>query len=179
MSAEVVVVVEDQDPGSRVFAKVEVRGRQAAQASTALYDRELAPSGLKVTMFRLLRRIEANPDATITELAELVGLFHDHMARITVENPDIHHRARALGVDRHIREVEEQGYTVAQAARELGIHSGLLQTWRKKYGKSVAISEASESDQAELERLRKENRRLRMERDILKKATAFFANEKN
>jgi transposase len=36
-----------------------------------------------------------------------------------------------------------------------------------------------ESDQEELGRLREENRRLRMERDILKKATAFFANERN
>jgi DNA-binding MarR family transcriptional regulator len=55
--------------------------RQAAQASTALYDRVLAPSGLKVTMFRLLRRIEANPDATITELAELVGLDRSTLGR--------------------------------------------------------------------------------------------------
>jgi transposase len=36
-----------------------------------------------------------------------------------------------------------------------------------------------ESDQEELGRLREENRRLRMERDILKKATAFFANERS
>ncbi|MEO2176411.1 MAG: phytanoyl-CoA dioxygenase family protein [bacterium] len=50
------------------------------------------------------------------QVAELVGLFHDHMARMTVENPDIHHRARALGVDRHVREVEEQGYTVIEHA---------------------------------------------------------------
>ena len=74
--------------------------------------------------------------------------------------------------------VEEQGYTTAQAARELGIHESLLHRWRQKYGrKSEGI--LSESEQDELERLRKENQRLRMERDILKKATAFFANEKN
>ena len=40
-------------------------------------------------------------------------------------------------------------------------------------------AKVSESEQAELERLRKEVRQLRMERAILKKATAFFANEKN
>ena len=74
--------------------------------------------------------------------------------------------------------VEEQGYTNAQAARELDVHENLLRTWRKKYGKKSEGS-LSESDQAELDRLRKENLRLRMERDILKKATAFFANEKN
>ena len=74
--------------------------------------------------------------------------------------------------------VEDQGYTTAQAARELGIHQNLLRTWRKKYGKDSEDT-LSKSDQDELDRLRKEVRRLRMERDILKKATAFFANEKN
>ena len=48
--------------------------------------------------------------------ARLVALFHDHMARMTVENPDIYHRARALGVERHVREVEENGYTVIEHA---------------------------------------------------------------
>jgi transposase len=76
--------------------------------------------------------------------------------------------------------VEDQGYTTAQAARELGINDNLLRTWRKKYGKAAASgSKLSESDQEELSRLRKEVSRLRMERDILKKATAFFATEKN
>lgn len=74
--------------------------------------------------------------------------------------------------------VEDQGYTNVAAARELGIHENLLRTWRKKYGKKSAVS-LSESEQEELNRLRKENQRLRMERDILKKATAFFANERN
>ena len=76
--------------------------------------------------------------------------------------------------------VEDQGYTTAQAARELGINASLLRTWRHKYGKAAAESSGlSQSDQEELDRLRKEVSRLRMERDILKKATAFFANEKN
>jgi len=74
--------------------------------------------------------------------------------------------------------VEDQGYTVSQAARDLGINQNLLRTWRKKYGKNSEGS-MSETDQEELDRLRTENQRLRMERDILKKATAFFANEKN
>ena len=46
----------------------------------------------------------------------ILALLHDHMARITVENPDIAHRARVLGVDRHIREVEAQGFTVIERA---------------------------------------------------------------
>ena len=52
-----------------------------------------------------------NPDVT-----RVLSLFHDHMARVTVENPDIAHRARALRVDRHVREVQEQGYTVIENA---------------------------------------------------------------
>jgi ectoine hydroxylase-related dioxygenase (phytanoyl-CoA dioxygenase family) len=49
-------------------------------------------------------------------VAEVVAQLHDHMARMTVENPDLCHRAAALGVDKHIREVEEQGYTVIENA---------------------------------------------------------------
>lgn len=74
--------------------------------------------------------------------------------------------------------VEDQGYTNAEVARELGIHENLLRSWRKKYGKNSGNS-LNESEQEELARLRQEVSRLRMERDILKKATAFFANEKN
>ena len=47
---------------------------------------------------------------------ELMGHFHDHMARRTVENPDLEHRARRLGLTRHIREMEDQGYTVIEKA---------------------------------------------------------------
>jgi transposase len=76
--------------------------------------------------------------------------------------------------------IEYQGYTTAQAARELGVNANLLRKWRQKYGKlASANSKVSLTEQQELDRLRKENHRLRMERDLLKKATAFFANEKN
>lgn len=50
------------------------------------------------------------------QVARLVALFHDHMARMTVENPDLSHRARALGLEQHVKEVEEQGYTVVENA---------------------------------------------------------------
>lgn len=75
--------------------------------------------------------------------------------------------------------VEDQGYTTAQAARELGINDNLLRTWRKKYGKAAASESAlSESDQDELNRLRKEVSRLRMERDILKKVAPGKVRER-
>lgn len=55
--------------------------RMAAQSSTGFYDDILAPSGLKVTMFRLLRRIEDNPDVSITGLARLTGLDRSTLGR--------------------------------------------------------------------------------------------------
>jgi transposase len=80
-----------------------------------------------------------------------------------------------------VKLVTEKGYSVAEAARSLGIGETLLRNWKQ-------ILE-SEGDQAfpgqgnrpaleeELHRLRAENKRLQTERDILKKATAFFARE--
>jgi transposase len=68
-----------------------------------------------------------------------------------------------------------QGYSIAEAARNLGINANMLGRWKQDSGGSSP----SGDDKAELARLRKENERLRMEREILKKAAAFFANESN
>ena len=80
-----------------------------------------------------------------------------------------------------VKLVTEQGYSVAEAARSLGIHGTLLRSWKQ--------SRDAQGDQAfpgrgqlpaseeEVRRLRAENQRLRAERDILKKATALFAQE--
>jgi transposase len=79
-----------------------------------------------------------------------------------------------------VKLVTEGGYTNAEAARSLGIHENLLRTWRQNQTKAAKGKQGmTETEQQELSRLREENRRLRMERDILKKATAFFANEKS
>jgi len=78
-----------------------------------------------------------------------------------------------------VRLVTDQGYTLAEASRSLGLEPSLLRTWKVKYGtEENGVKKVQESAEAELARLREENRRLRMERDILKKATAFFANER-
>src|SRR6266853_3212112 len=80
-----------------------------------------------------------------------------------------------------VKLVPEQDYSVAEAARSLGIHETLLRSWKQALeaqgdqafpgqGKLPALEE-------ELRRLRAENKRLRAERDILKKATALFALE--
>jgi hypothetical protein len=50
------------------------------------------------------------------EASRLLGLFHDHMARRTVENPDLEHRARRLGLTGKIREMDEQGFVVLERA---------------------------------------------------------------
>jgi transposase len=74
--------------------------------------------------------------------------------------------------------VQQQGYTAVQAAKSLGIDPGSLRGWLKQF----PVDGATQPDQAgsvqtELRRLREEVRRLTMEREILKKATAFFAKE--
>ena len=65
-------------------------------------------------------------------------------------------------------------------ARDLGIRDNLLHNWQKALEADGTISKAIEESpriDAELKRLREENRQLKIERDILKKATAFFAKE--
>jgi transposase len=69
---------------------------------------------------------------------------------------------------------------IAEIARELHMSDRLLNRWVNAANESDAARAAgklTESERAELERLRKDNDRLRMERDFLKKATAFFAKE--
>jgi transposase len=74
--------------------------------------------------------------------------------------------------------------TTTAVARELGVSEATLTSWkfqaRKKSKQPEAIESSSVTElQNEVRDLRAENRRLQLERDILKKATAFFANENN
>jgi transposase len=77
--------------------------------------------------------------------------------------------------------VTKQGYGVTEAARPLGIHANMLGKWKRHMerqtngsrGGNGPLSSAHEA----LLRWRKENQRLRMEREILKQAALFFANE--
>lgn len=82
--------------------------------------------------------------------------------------------------DSAVKLITEQGYRVSEAARNLGINAGMLGRWKRDFadpGYDNSSPSTRKDIQAELTRLRKENRRLTMERDILKKAAAFFANE--
>jgi transposase len=74
--------------------------------------------------------------------------------------------------------VQQQGYTVVQAAKSLGVDPASLRGWLKQFpADAPPPPDSAGATQAELRRLREEVRRLTMERDILKKATAFFAKE--
>ena len=76
-----------------------------------------------------------------------------------------------------VKLVSEQGYSYAEAGRNLGVNPNLLSRWRREVEEDGGDSGSTVSLQAELKRLRKENKRLKMEREILKKAAAFFAKE--
>jgi transposase len=74
--------------------------------------------------------------------------------------------------------VNQQGYSVPEAAKSLGVDPNCVRGWIERFGQEKETAPAGEGAvQAELRRLRKENARLLMERDILKKAAAFFAKE--
>ena len=76
-----------------------------------------------------------------------------------------------------VKKIVEQGMSYAEVAKDLGVGDGLLRNWQKKFEAEGVLSPAAAgSVEEELKRLREENRRLKMEREILKKATAFFAN---
>lgn len=79
-----------------------------------------------------------------------------------------------------VRLLEEEGYGLSEVSRRLGVERSCLTRWRRElrgeWDPAPRLASADERD-AELRRLREEVRKLRMERDILKKAAAFFANE--
>src|SRR5262245_59139121 len=80
-----------------------------------------------------------------------------------------------------IKLITEKGYSVAEAARSLGLHENLLRSWKvalANHGDQAFPGQGSPPPlQEEIRRLRAENKRLQAERDILKKAAAFFAKE--
>ena len=80
-----------------------------------------------------------------------------------------------------VRLVRERGVTVAQAARDLDVHPNLLRSWIKAFETDPQEAFPGQGrmkpEQAEIERLRREVQKLKAERDILKKAAAYFAKE--
>ena len=77
------------------------------------------------------------------------------------------------------RMVTEQGYSYKQAAERLGATGWSIRNWVQKFRQTGGLPAKSETQPKadELRQLRKENARLKMENDILKKAAAYFAKE--
>lgn len=77
-----------------------------------------------------------------------------------------------------VKLVNEQGYSPVEAAKSLGVDPSNVRGWLERFSGDPSATLTDEGAvQAELRRLRKENARLLMEREILKKAAAFFAKE--
>ncbi|MGY3281770.1 transposase [Bradyrhizobium sp. S3.7.6] len=80
-----------------------------------------------------------------------------------------------------VKLVRERGVSVAQAGRDLDVHENVLRKWVKELGSDSAQAFPGHGqmkpEQQEIERLRREVAKLKAERDILKKAAAYFAKE--
>jgi transposase len=80
-----------------------------------------------------------------------------------------------------VRLVTERGYGVNETARDLGINAKMLERWKRQVRQSsngvFSVNGHRTAEQEELAHLRKEVKRLKMEREILKKTVSFFASE--
>ncbi len=80
-----------------------------------------------------------------------------------------------------VRLIRDRGVSVAQASRDLGVHENLLRQWSRDFeadpGQAFPGQGQMKPEQAEIERLRREVIKLKAERDILKKAAAYFAKD--
>ena len=102
-------------------------------------------------------------------------------ARCPVKEPKTRRRFTQEFKHDAVNLVLEQGYSSAEVGRRLGVHENNINRWvrefRAKKQRSTPNGLSRDQLQAEIKRLQKENKRLEMEREILKKAAAFFANE--
>ena len=76
-----------------------------------------------------------------------------------------------------VKLAEQGDVSVAQVARDLGIHESVLGRWIKLFGQRADGSRLTPDEREELIRLRRENRRLTQERDILKRAVSIFSKQ--
>jgi transposase len=80
-----------------------------------------------------------------------------------------------------VKLVRERGVSVVQAGRDLDVHENVLRKWVREFSSDPVQAFPGQGqlkpEQQEIERLRREVNKLKAERDILKKATAFFVKE--
>lgn len=76
-----------------------------------------------------------------------------------------------------IKQITERGYPVVEVAGRLGVSQHSLYQWLKHYGQPAKVRQEQQSQASELRRLKAELKRVTEERDILKKAAAYFAKE--
>jgi transposase len=76
-----------------------------------------------------------------------------------------------------VKQVVELGYPVAEVAKRLGITTHSLYAWKKKFGPDSVEQTEKVSAEKEIRQLKKELKRVTEERDILKKAAVYFANQ--
>ena len=80
-----------------------------------------------------------------------------------------------------VRMVRERGVTIAQASRDLDVHANVLRKWVRELaadpGHAFPGHGQMKPEQMEIDRLRRELAKLKAERDILKKAAAYFARD--
>ena len=76
-----------------------------------------------------------------------------------------------------VKQVTDQGYSVASVSERLGVTSSSLYNWIKAYGPDREEHRQSQEQSDRIKQLEKELKRVTMERDILKEATVFFAGE--
>jgi transposase len=74
-----------------------------------------------------------------------------------------------------VKQVTERGHSVADVAQRLGITTHSLYAWKTKFGKPDVVQQTELNQSAEVRRLKAELKRVTEERDILKKAAAYFA----
>lgn len=73
--------------------------------------------------------------------------------------------------------ITEQGYSIAKAAQAVGTTETNVRRWKTELEAEASGERLNSDERAELVRLRRENKELRQEKEILKKASAFFAKE--
>ncbi len=75
-----------------------------------------------------------------------------------------------------VHQITKRGYSVADVSRRLDVSTHSLYAWMKRYSKTTT-NPSGEDQSAEVRRLKLELARVTEERDILKKATAYFAKD--